>query len=35
VELIPATKGMDDLFTKYWRASVDWDGRNPVRPFEV
>lgn len=35
IELIPATKGMDDLFTKYWRASVDWDGSNPVRPFEV
>ncbi len=35
VELIPATKGMDDLFTKYWRASVNWDGKNPVRPFEV
>jgi glyoxalase/bleomycin resistance protein/dioxygenase superfamily protein len=35
IELIPATKGMDDLFTRYWRASVNWDGRNPVRPFEV
>jgi hypothetical protein len=33
IELIPATQGMDELFTKYWRASVDWDGREPVRPF--
>jgi hypothetical protein len=33
VELIPATPGMDDLFTRYWRASLDWDGTDPVRPF--
>jgi hypothetical protein len=33
VELIPATQGMDDMFTKYWRASVDWNGRDPIRPF--
>lgn len=33
VELIPATEGMDEMFTKYWRASVDWDGKDPVRPF--
>ncbi len=33
IELIPATQGMDEMFTKYWKASVDWDGRNPVRPF--
>ncbi len=33
VELIPATQGMDELFTRYWRASVGWDGRDPVRPF--
>jgi hypothetical protein len=33
VELIPATPGMDELFTRYWRASVDWDGRDPIRPF--
>jgi hypothetical protein len=33
VELIPATLGMDDLFTRYWRASIDWDGREPIRPF--
>jgi Glyoxalase/Bleomycin resistance protein/Dioxygenase superfamily len=33
VELIPATPGMDDAFTAFWRASVDWDGCDPVRPF--
>jgi hypothetical protein len=33
IELIPATQGLDELFTKYWRASLDWDGRDPVRPF--
>lgn len=33
VELIPATEGMDEMFTRYWRASVDWDGADPVRPF--
>jgi hypothetical protein len=33
VELIPATQGMDEMFTKYWKASVDWNGKDPVRPF--
>jgi hypothetical protein len=33
VELIPATAGMDEMFTRYWRASVDWNGENPIRPF--
>ena len=33
VELIPATPGMDEMFTRYWRASVDWDGAQPIRPF--
>jgi Glyoxalase/Bleomycin resistance protein/Dioxygenase superfamily len=33
VELIPATPGMDAAFTAFWRASIDWDGRDPVRPF--
>jgi hypothetical protein len=33
VELIPGTQGMDEMFTRYWNASVDWDGKNPVRPF--
>jgi len=33
VELIPATPGMDEMFTRYWRASVGWRGEDPVRPF--
>jgi hypothetical protein len=33
VELIPATPGMDEMFTRYWRASVDWKGEEPIRPF--
>ena len=33
VELIPATPGMDEMFTRYWRASVEWKGENPIRPF--
>jgi Glyoxalase/Bleomycin resistance protein/Dioxygenase superfamily len=33
VELIPATPGCDEAFTAFWRASVDWDGRDPIRPF--
>jgi hypothetical protein len=33
VELIPANPGTDDMFTRYWRASVDWDGKDPIRPF--
>ncbi len=33
VELIPATPGMDDMFTRYWRASVEWQGEDPIRPF--
>lgn len=33
LELIPATEGMDALFTNQWRAALDWDGTDPVRPF--
>jgi Glyoxalase/Bleomycin resistance protein/Dioxygenase superfamily len=33
IELIPATAGVDEMFTRYWRASVGWDGKDPVRPF--
>jgi hypothetical protein len=33
VELIPATPGMNDMFTRYWRASLEWQGDNPIRPF--
>lgn len=33
LELIPATLGMDETFTKFWRASLDWNGRDSIRPF--
>jgi hypothetical protein len=33
LELIPATPGMDEHFTRFWKASLDWDGADPVRPF--
>ena len=33
IELIPATPGMDAAFTAFWRAAVDWDGKDPIRPF--
>jgi hypothetical protein len=33
LELISATRGMEEAFTRFWRASVDWDGSDPVRPF--
>ena len=33
VELITATPGMEQAFTAFWRASVGWDGRDPIRPF--
>lgn len=33
LELISATDGMEEAFTRFWRASVDWDGADPVRPF--
>ena len=32
-ELIEFTPGMDAGFTAMWRASRDWDGTDPVRPF--
>ena len=32
-ELIEYTSGMDAGFTAMWRASRDWDGTDPVRPF--
>jgi hypothetical protein len=31
IELIEATPGLDKNFTAMWQASVDWDGRDPLR----
>lgn len=33
IELLPATPGMDETFTRFWKAAQDWDGSDPVRPF--
>ena len=33
LELLPATPGMDATFTRFWEASRDWDGSDPVRSF--
>ncbi|AKH42581.1 hypothetical protein FHS61_000351 [Altererythrobacter atlanticus] len=33
LELLPVTPGMDQAFTRFWQASRDWDGSDPVRPF--
>jgi hypothetical protein len=33
VELITATIGMEEAFTAFWRASVGWDGADPIRSF--
>jgi hypothetical protein len=33
IELIECNPGMDAAFTGFWRASLDWDGSDPVRPF--
>lgn len=33
LELLPVTPGMDETFTCFWKASLDWDGTDPMRPF--
>ncbi|MGX7896578.1 VOC family protein [Tsuneonella sp. HG222] len=33
LELLPVTPGMDETFTRFWKASRDWDGSEPVRSF--
>jgi len=33
LELITATDAMEEVFTRFWRASLGWDGKDPVRPF--
>lgn len=33
LELLPVTPGMDETFTRFWKASQNWDGSDPVRPF--
>ena len=33
IELIPATPGMDEMFTRFWQTTTDWTGQDPIRPF--
>jgi len=33
LELLPGIPGMDATFTRFWEASRDWDGADPVRSF--
>jgi len=33
IELLPVTPGMDQTFTRFWEASRNWDGSDPIRPF--
>jgi len=33
LELIEVGPTMDEMFTKFYRASIDWDRSNPVRVF--
>ena len=33
LELLPVTPGMDETFTRFWKASLGWDGSDPVRSF--
>jgi hypothetical protein len=34
IELIAATSGMEETFTRFYLASVGWNGQDPVRPFQ-
>ncbi len=33
LELLPVTPGMDESFTRFWAASLGWDGSDPLRSF--
>jgi hypothetical protein len=33
LELIELGAGFEPLFSKFYRASIGWDGADPVRPF--
>jgi len=33
IELIPATPGMDEMFTRFWQTTTNWTGHDPIRPF--
>jgi len=33
IEVIENDAAMEQIFTRFYRASVGWDGTEPVRPF--
>lgn len=33
IELLPVTPGMEETFTRIWRAAQNWDGTGLIRPF--
>jgi glyoxalase/bleomycin resistance protein/dioxygenase superfamily protein len=33
LEVIEVGDVMDEVFTRFWQASIGWDGADPVRPF--
>ncbi len=33
IELLPVNPTMDEIFTRFWEASRDWNGSDPARPF--
>jgi hypothetical protein len=33
IELIPTNQVMDEVFGRFYRASCDWNGADPIRPF--
>jgi hypothetical protein len=33
VELIELGDAMEETFTRFYAASLGWDGRDPIRPF--
>lgn len=33
VELLPVTAGMEETFTRIWRAAQDWNGADRIRAF--
>ena len=35
IELIESDTALDEMFTGMYRASVDWDGANPVREIAM
>ena len=35
LELIPVTPMLDEVFTAMWRASLGWNGDDPIRAFET